>query len=157
MSFLNCGIRATQLMGVISVLALPGFVLASPASANDSLPPENLSQMIAQVTPTPDSAMTPVNGKVSIRFVNETGAEIEYQVVGDTEYRTLAGNAEMTLKDLPVAATLTFRRKDSGLLRVQFRADDPTGTIVVNVGATTDFALDRTTLYIDQQGKIFFN
>jgi hypothetical protein len=157
MSFLNCGIRATQLMGVISVLALPGFVLASPASANDSLPLENLSQMIAQVTPTPDSAMTPVNGKVSIRFVNETGAEIEYQVVGDTEYRTLAGNAEMTLKDLPVAATLTFRRKDAGLLRVQFRADDPTGTIVVNVGATTDFALDRTTLYIDQQGKIFFN
>jgi hypothetical protein len=150
MSFLNCGIRVTQMMSVVSVLALPGFVLASPASAN---PP----QMIAQVTPTPDSAMTPVNGKVSIRFVNGTGAEIEYQVVGDTEYRTLAGNAEMTLKDLPVAATLTFRRKDSGLLRVQFRADEPTGTIVVNVGATTDFALDRTTLYIDQQGKIFFN
>jgi hypothetical protein len=151
MSFLNCGIRATQLIGVISVLALPALAV-SPASANDRLP-----QMIAQVTPTPDSAMTPVNGKVSIRFVNGTGADIEYQVVGDTEYRTLAGNAEMTLKDLPVAATLTFRRKDSGLLRVQFRADDPTGTIVVNVGATTDFALDRTTLYIDQQGKIFFN
>jgi hypothetical protein len=149
MSFLNCGIRATQLIGVISVLTLP-VLAVSPALAN---PP----QMIAQVTPTPDSAMTPVNGKVSIRFVNETGADIEYQVVGDTEYRTLAGNAEMTLKDLPVAATLTFRRKDAGLLRVQFRADDPTGTIVVNVGATTDFALDRTTLYIDQQGKIFFN
>jgi hypothetical protein len=139
MSFLNCGIRATQLIGVISVLALP-MLAVSPASANDRLP-----------------QMTPVNGKVSIRFVNGTGADIEYQVVGDTEYRTLAGNAEMTLKDLPVAATLTFRRKDSGLLRVQFRADDPTGTIVVNVGATTDFALDRTTLYIDQQGKIFFN
>jgi hypothetical protein len=151
MSFLNCGIRATQLMGMISVLALPVWAV-SPAFANDRLP-----QMIAQVTPTPDSAMTPVNGKVSIRFVNGTGADIEYQVVGDTEYRTLAGNAEMTLKDLPVAATLTFRRKDAGLLRVQFRADDPTGTIVVNVGATTDFALDRTTLYIDQQGKIFFN
>jgi hypothetical protein len=153
MSFLNRGIQATQMIGIISV-GLPGLVVAlpTPASASVSQP-----QFIAQVTPTPDSAMTPVNGRVSIRFINETGADIAYQVVGDTEPRTLAGNAEMTLKDLPVATSLTFRRKDSGLLRVQFRADDPTGTIVVNVSATTDFTLDRTTLYIDQKGMIFFN
>jgi hypothetical protein len=155
MSFLNRGIQATQMIGIISV-ALPGLVVAlpTPASASASV---SQPQFIAQVTPTPDSAMTPVNGRVSIRFINETGADIAYQVVGDTEPRTLAGNAEMTLKDLPVATSLTFRRKDSGLLRVQFRADDPTGTIVVNVSATTDFTLDRTTLYIDQKGMIFFN
>jgi len=154
MSFLNRGIQATQMIGIISVV-LPGLVMVSlPANASASA---SQPQLMAQVTPTPDSAMTPVNGKVSIQFINETGADIEYQVVGDTEYRTLAGDGEMILKDLPVATSLTFRRKDSGLLRVQFRADDPTGTIVVRVSATTDFALDRTTLYIDQQGMIFFN
>jgi hypothetical protein len=155
MSFLNRGIQATQMIGIISV-ALPGLVMAlpTPASASDVV---SQPQFIAQVTPTPDSAMTPVNGKVNIQFVNETGAIIEYQVVGDTAPRTLAGDAEMTLRDLPVATSLTFRRKDSGLLRVKFRADDPTGTLVVTVSATTDFALDRTTLYIDQQGMIFFN
>jgi hypothetical protein len=153
MSFLNRGVQASQIIGIIS-LALPGLVMALPPAASASV---SQPQVIAQVAPTPDSAMTPVNGKVNIQFINETGAIIEYQVVGDTTPRTLAGNAEMTLKDLPVATSLTFRRQDSGLLRVQFRADDPTGTIVVNVSATTDFALDRTTLYIDQQGMIFFN
>jgi tetrahydromethanopterin S-methyltransferase subunit F len=152
MSFLNRGIQATQMIGIIS-LVFSGLVLIPlPAFAFASQP-----QLMAQVTPTPDSAMTPVNGKVNVRFINETGADIEYQVVGDTEYRTLAGDAEMTLRDLPVSTSLTFRRKDSGLLRVQFRVDDPIGTIVVNVSATTDFALDRTTLYIDQKGMIFFN
>ncbi len=155
MSFLNRGIQATQMIGIISV-ALPGLVVAlpPPASASASV---SQPQLIAQVAPTPDSAMTPVNGKVNIQFVNGTGAVIEYQVVGDTTPRTLAGDAEITLRDLPVPTSLTFRRKDSGLLRVQFRADDPTGTIVVNVSATEDFALDRTTLYIDQKGMIFFN
>ncbi|MBW4515667.1 MAG: hypothetical protein KME11_10625 [Timaviella obliquedivisa GSE-PSE-MK23-08B] len=150
MSFLNRGIQATQMIGIIAVV-LPGLVMV-PIPASASQP-----QFIAQVTPTPDSAMTPVNGRVNIRFINETGADIEYQVVGDTEYRTLAGDGEMILRDLPVATSLTFRRTDSGLLRVQFRADDPAGTIVVRVSATNDFALDRTTLYIDQQGMIFFN
>jgi hypothetical protein len=156
-SFLNRGVRATSMMGIISVLALSGSTLIGAAAPVFATSMSTGEQLIAQVTPTPDSAMTPVNGKVNIRFVNETGAEIEYQVVGDTAYRSLAGKAEMTLRELPVATTLTFRRKDSGLLKVQFRADDPTGTITVNVSPTTDFALDRTTLYIDQQGKIFFN
>ncbi|NJR39974.1 MAG: hypothetical protein HC781_15565 [Leptolyngbyaceae cyanobacterium CSU_1_4] len=150
MSFLNRGIRATQLIGIIA-LVLPGWVMV-PLPASASQP-----RLMAQVTPTPDSAMTPIEGKVNIRFINETGAVIEYQVVGDTEYRTLAGDGEMILRSLPVATSLTFRRTDSGLLRVQFRADDPPGTIVVRVSATNDFALDRTTLYIDQQGMIFFN
>lgn len=154
MSFLNRGIQATQMIGIISVV-LPGLVIA-PMSANASASIDQ-PQITAQVTPTPDSAMTPVNGKVNIQFINETGAVIEYQVVGDTTPRTLAGNAEITLRDLPVSTSLTFRRQDSGLLRVQFRVDDPTGTIVVNVSATTVFALDRTTLYIDQKGMIFFN
>jgi hypothetical protein len=159
MSFLNRGIQASQMIRIIS-LALPGLVIALPAPASTfsvSQPSIGQPQLVAQVAPTPDSAMTPVNGKVNIQFINETGAVIEYQVVGDTTPRTLAGDAKIMLKDLPVSTSLTFRRQDSGLLRVQFRADDPTGTLVVNVSATTDFALDRTTLYIDQQGMIFFN
>ena len=152
MSFLNRGIQATQMIGIISIV-LPGLVMIPMSASASASPP----QIMAQVTPTPDSAMTPVNGKVNIQFVNQTGAVIEYEVVGDTASRTLAGDAEMTLRDLPVSTSLTFRRKDSGLLRVQFRADDPTGTIVVNVSATEDFTLDRTTLYIDQKGMIFFN
>jgi hypothetical protein len=155
MSFLNRGIQAFQMFGIVGVLTLPGIAAAAPAPTEIIQPMQ--PNRLAQVTPTPDSAMTPVNGKVTIRFVNETGAAIEYQVVGDTEYRTLAGNTAMNLKDLPVPVTLTFRRQDAGLLQVRFQADSPSGTIVVNVSATTDFALDRTTLYIDQAGRIFFN
>jgi hypothetical protein len=150
MSFLNRGFCAFSMFGLVGALALPA--VAAPVEVTQPQP-----HRLAQVTPTPDSAMTPVGGKVTIRFVNETGAPIEYQVVGDTEYRTLAGESEMSLQGLPVPTTLTFRRQDAGLLQVRFQADNPSGTIVVNVSATTDFALDRTTLYIDQAGRIFFN
>ncbi len=134
------------------LLVLPGLALTANA-----VPVPVQPALLAQVTPTPDSAMTPVDGKINIRFVNETGAVIEYQIIGDTEFRILGGEAEMTLQNIPVATTLTFRRQDAGLLKVKFRADDPSGTIVVNVSATTDFGQDRTTLNVDREGRIFFN
>lgn len=120
---------------------------------------------IAQVDPntgatgvqTPYTAVTPVNGRVNIRFINETGAAIDYQVIGDTQYRSLPGRSEMTLENLRIPVTFTFRRADNGFLRVTFLPNSPKGTITVKVNETPDFAVDRTAIYVDQFGSVFLN
>lgn len=120
---------------------------------------------IAQVDPgtgftgvqTPFTSITPVNGRVDIRFVNETGSAIDYQVIGDTEYRSLPGRSEMRLENLHIPTTFTFRRADNGFLQVTLNPDSPTGTLTMQVRETPNFAADRTSVYIDQKGNVFLN
>ncbi|MFM7426611.1 MAG: hypothetical protein ACKO7W_16715 [Elainella sp.] len=106
----------------------------------------------------PYTSMTPVNGKVTIHFINETGSAIDYQVIDDTEYRSLPGRSQMSLDNLPTPTTFTFRRADNGFLQVTVHPDTPkAGTITLRVRETPSFAEDRTTLYVDQRGKVFLN
>jgi hypothetical protein len=106
--------------------------------------------------PTPDAVVVLASGKVSIRLVNQTGAVVDYQAIGDTQARTLAGQTEITLKDLSVPVTLTFRRQDSGLLQVTLQPNS-IGILDVTLNATTNLGVDRTTLTIDQTGSAFLN
>ncbi|MBF2074371.1 MAG: hypothetical protein IGS50_11510 [Synechococcales cyanobacterium C42_A2020_086] len=100
----------------------------------------------------------PAGGKVNIRFINETGAAINYEVIGETQYRTLAGRSQMLLENLPVPTTFTFRRADFGLLQVSLQEDTPaSGTLTVRVRETLDFALDRTTIHVDPSGDVSLN
>jgi hypothetical protein len=116
-------------------------------------PPDSTSPQVP-----PNTIMTPVNGQVSIRFINQTGAVIDYQVIDKTEFRTLAGRSELTLQDLAVPTTLTFRRQDKGFLLVTLEANTPSpGTLTMTVQETPDFAADRTSVYIDQTGGVFLN
>jgi len=39
----------------------------------------------------------PVNGKINIKLMNATNAVVTYQVIGDTNQRTLAGGLDVTL------------------------------------------------------------
>jgi hypothetical protein len=124
-----------------------------------------LPNRIAQVDPNtgftgiqiPYTSITPANGRVNLRFINETGSAIEYQVIGDTEYRSLSGRAEMTLEGLRLPATFTFRRADNGFLRVTLYPDSSTGTLTLRVRETANFSEDRTSVYVDQSGGIYLN
>lgn len=124
------------------------------------LPTDPTSPLPSSTSPIvpPDTYMTPVNGQVSIRFVNLTGSAIDYQVIDTTEYRTLAGRSEMILKGLPVPTTLTFRRQDKGFLLVTLTENQPeVGTLTMTVRETPDFTADRTSIYIDLAGGVFLN
>ncbi|QYO67867.1 hypothetical protein [Leptolyngbya sp. 7M] len=105
----------------------------------------------------PYTSVTPVNNRVNIRFINETGSPIDYQVIGDTQFRTLPGRSEMTLERLSVPTTFTFRRADNGFLQVTLHPNSPRGTLVMRVRETPDFATDRTSVYIDQGGQVYLN
>lgn len=105
----------------------------------------------------PYSSITPIRGKVNIRFVNETGSAIDYQVIGETEYRALPGRSEMTLENLPLPTTFTFRRADNGFLQVTLYPNSETGTLTMRVRETPNFVEDRTSVYVDSMGGIYLN
>ncbi|MCU0523281.1 MAG: hypothetical protein MUF72_00485 [Elainella sp. Prado103] len=121
---------------------------------------------IAQVDPNtgfsgiqiPSTSISPVNGAVRIHFINETGSAIDYQVIDDTEYRFLPGRSQMTLEGLRLPTTFTFRRADNGFLRVTLYPNSPEpGDLTMRVRETPSFAEDRTTIYVDERGKVFLN
>jgi hypothetical protein len=127
-------------------------------SAPTLLPPSTTPPSSTSPLVPPDRVMTPINGQVSIRFVNQTGAVIDYQVIDTTEYRTLAGRSELTLQGLAVPTTLTFRRQDKGFLQVTLAENQPApGTLTLTVQETSDFTADRTSVYIDAKGGVFLN
>jgi hypothetical protein len=159
-----------------SVAIAPSHRLAAQLNPNPSIfnePPFNRVPRPGQSAPTspttpppsstdqqqpPDTAIAPVNGAITIRFVNETGAVIDYEVIGQTEPRTLAGRSEIMLRDLTVPTTFTFRRQDKGFLLVTLQENNPTaGTLTLSVQETADFAADRTSVYIDPTGNVFLN
>ena len=102
------------------------------------------------------AAVSPSDGRVTVRLVNNTNAPIVFQAVGDTQVRTLAGRSEIALQGLRVPTTVTFYRQDRGLLMVTPRSSE-SGVLEVTMQETTDFAMDRTALRIENNGNVFLN
>ncbi|BAY63434.1 hypothetical protein NIES22_35220 [Calothrix brevissima NIES-22] len=96
------------------------------------------------------------NGNVNIRLVNDTGANITYQVVGDTDERSLGGQSDVILQGLRAPITVTFQRADGGLISVNAQASE-TGLLEVRLDATTDVAQDKKAMRIQSNGSVFVN
>lgn len=115
-------------------------------------------------TPSPSQQQAPratialANGRVNVRLINETGARITYQVIGDTEPRSLQGNSNVMLQDISAPVTVTFQREDGGLLSVtpQPSTEQP-GMLEVTLDETTDLAQDTKAMQIQQNGSVFLN
>jgi hypothetical protein len=114
------------------------------------------------VTPLPETNTLPkakvsVNrDRMNVSLINRTNATIAYQVVGDTQMRTLSGRERVTLKGVRVPLTLTLDRQDSGLLDVVPQQSTQTpDTLEVTLNTTTDLAADGTTMTIEQDGSVF--
>lgn len=134
-------------------LYLISGLLIAPLFASLFAPLPSIAQ--APVPP-PLLVVTPVNQRISIRVFNDTGAAIDYEVIRDTQYRSLGGNQTITLQSLATPTTLTFRRQDGGLLQPSLRSTTA-GVLELRLIATSDFNLDRTTLTIDETGGVFLN
>ena len=103
--------------------------------------------------PPPVALVALNNGLVTVNLINNTGAAIDYQVLGDTDSRQLAGRSQVSLQNLQSPFTLSFRRLDGGLLIPRFSSK--AGELAVQLEATTNFSLDRTVLEIDERGRVF--
>ncbi|MGK7921973.1 MAG: hypothetical protein AB4080_18415 [Trichodesmium sp.] len=105
--------------------------------------------------PEPAGRVTPGEGIITLRLINQTDAVINYQVIGG-RYRTLGERSVVELSELPIPLTLTYQRPDGGLLLVS-----PQGissrVLEVRFNATEDFSLDSKSLNISGKGGVFLN
>lgn len=105
--------------------------------------------------PEPASRVTPVEGFITLRLINQTGAVIGYQVIGG-RHRILGESSVVELSELPIPVTLTYQRPDGGLLLVSPRRIS-SGVLEVIFNPTEDFDLDSKSLNISAKGRIFLN
>ena len=104
----------------------------------------------------PSTTMVLNQGKVSIKLVNQTGAKITYQAIGNTAPRSLPGKSDVTLKNLVAPITVTFKREDGGLLNATGRSPTP-GILELTLDATTDLGIDKQSIQIQPTGDVFLN
>jgi hypothetical protein len=103
------------------------------------------------------ATVSPTDGRVSVRLVNQTNAAIVYQVIGDTQLRTLAGRSEVMLQGLRTPTNVAFYRQDRGLLMVRPQGSSQNGMLDVTLQETADFAMDRTSMRIENNGAVYLN
>jgi hypothetical protein len=117
----------------------------------------NASQVPLPEQQQPSSGMvTPINGKVNVNLVNETGATVNYELVGNTTARSLPGKSNVMLQNLPTPLTLNFQRSDHGLVKVSLQSPKP-GMLNVNLTPTTDLSQDKLSMRVQKTGNIFLN
>jgi len=104
----------------------------------------------------PSMMVTPVDGKINIKLINATNAVVTYQVVGDTNQRTLTGDSDVTLQNLETPVTVTFVRQDRGLLKVSPQASS-SGLLEVTLDETTNLDEGKSTMRIEKGGAVFIN
>lgn len=113
------------------------------------------SQTTPSRFPLPLARVSPTEGTITVKLVNTTNALINYQVVGDTQQRTLGEQSEIQLKNLTAPINITYQRQDGGLLVVRAQATATPGLLQVSFGATEDLSLDTKSLNIQEDGRVF--
>ncbi|WP_427162739.1 hypothetical protein ACQFX9_15095 [Aliinostoc sp. HNIBRCY26] len=105
----------------------------------------------------PSARLALVNNQVNVRLINETGAEVTYEVIGDTPPRSLQGKSDVMLQGLNAPVTVTLYRNDGGLLQVTPQPTSTPGMLEVRLGATTNFGQDKNTVRIQENGSVYLN
>ncbi|MEA5552974.1 hypothetical protein VB713_18680 [Anabaena cylindrica UHCC 0172] len=105
----------------------------------------------------PNARMALANGKANIMLINDTGADVTYQVIGDTAQRILSGKTSTNLRGLSTPVTVTFQRQDKGLLMVTPKVNEDKGTLEVTLAETTDVNQDNSAMRIQANGSVFLN
>ncbi|MDZ8106877.1 MAG: hypothetical protein RM338_14830 [Nostoc sp. DedQUE12a] len=106
---------------------------------------------------TPNTTIALTNSRVDIKLVNDTAANVTYQVIGDTAPRLLRGKSSVTLQRVTVPVSVTFQREDGGQLTVTPQTSSEAGTLEVTFNETADASQGRSALRIEQNGSVFFN
>ncbi|MGF1514040.1 MAG: hypothetical protein ACFB5Z_10150 [Elainellaceae cyanobacterium] len=156
----NLAVSAT--LGVLTTLLIVGPTVADiPDNLTSATLP---SQTQLQTTPPsvqpfyylpapPVAQVTPADGTFSIRLINTIGAPITYEVVTDTEQRSLPANSDVVLQNLSLPVSIFIYRPDTGL--IQPTAATRPGQLELTLEATTDFADNVRSIELDSSGYVF--
>ncbi len=100
------------------------------------------------------ATIVPQMGKVNVLLKNATNAPITYQVLGNTQERTLAAREEIMLQALPAPATLTFLRSDGGLVNAVPSVNSEPGVLDLTLNGAMGLSDSQTTVRIQSSGKV---
>ena len=94
-------------------------------------------------------------GSATVMLMNNTGARVTYEVIGQTAPRILAAGESAQLEALPIPVTITAERQNFGLVDMM---------VMVNETGVLDVALERSefdevqgALRIREDGFVFVN
>lgn len=117
-----------------------------PAMPNEPPLPEDQQPVLATIVPQ--------TGKVNVFLKNATNTTITYQILGNTQQRTLAAREEIMLKALPVPVTVTFLRSDGGLVNAVPIADSQPGVLDLTLNGAMGLSDSQTTVRILETGNV---
>ena len=99
--------------------------------------------------------LSPETGRATVMLMNNTGAEVTYEVIGQTPPRLLAAGESTQLEALPIPVTITAERQNFGLVDM---------AVMVDEAGMLDVALERSefdevqgALRIREDGFVFVN
>ncbi|MCC5606410.1 hypothetical protein LC612_06310 [Nostoc sp. CHAB 5834] len=148
-------------VGVGGEASAPGVSSQSPVSGDQTQQPSqgavSTDQQLLQPRQTPSTTIALANGTVNIRLINDTAANVTYQVIGDTAPRSLQGKSYITLQSLRAPTTVTFEREDGGQLIVTPQPSSESGSLEVRFNEATNAAQGRSTMRIERNGSVFLN
>jgi hypothetical protein len=150
-------------MPVPQINLRPSLFSQAPSAPGSTDIPIDISPAAIPATPPlpeqqqpPSAKVVPVDGRVNVRLMNQTYTSVTYQVIGDTQPRTLGGRSDIMLQNLKTPVNITFQRPDRGLLRVSPQPTEP-GMLEVTLTETTDLTTDRTAMTIQVNGNVILN
>ncbi|MCC5630222.1 hypothetical protein [Nostoc sphaeroides] len=129
----------------------------NPQTQQPSTGTVSTEQPLVQPRQTPSTTIALANGTVNVRLVNDTAANVTYQVIGDTAPRSLQGKSYVTLQGLQAPVTVTFEREDGGQLIVTPQPSSESGSLEVRFNEATNAAQGRSALRIERNGSVFLN
>lgn len=103
------------------------------------------------------AVVTPMGGELgSLSLMNDTGAIVTYEVIGDTARRLLMAGESDTLQGIPLPATITVVRQDEGLLDVS-AMDTEEGMLQLSLMPEPDLDSTQGVIRIQEDGQVFVN
>ncbi|MCC5663001.1 hypothetical protein LC653_03380 [Nostoc sp. CHAB 5784] len=148
-------------LGVGGEASEPGVRSQRPVSGDQTQQPSpgavSTDQPLLQPRQTPSATIALANGKVNVRLVNDTAANVTFQVIGDTAPRSLQGKSYVTLQGLQAPVTVTFEREDGGQLTVTPQPSSESGSLEVRFNEATNATQGRSAMRIEPNGSVFLN
>jgi serine/threonine protein kinase len=122
---------------------------ASPKSSTQPTPNEGVDRKEV-------AAVSPTGGRVDVSLVNATGTVVSYQVLGNTDERSLYADMRSNLRGLPAPANVSFYRPDRGPIVVKTRTLGP-NKIEVTLRRGNGPDDDHSFLTVQESGKVILN
>ena len=95
------------------------------------------------------------SGRATVLLVNNTGAEVTFEAIGQTPPRVLAAGTSTRLDSLPMPVTITAERQNFGLVDMFVTVSDE-GILNVNL-ERSEFDEVQGALRIREDGFVFVN